>query len=80
MCGLIVNATAGRGTSLGEPIDADPGADLVVGPRVIIRPVVQLFVDPRQAGHGAVGKAVAYRLRLRRLLQIVTTTFCVEPL
>jgi hypothetical protein len=78
--GLVVDALAGRRPRGREPVDADPRQDLVVRPRVAVRPVVQLLVDPRQQADRAVGHAVADRLRLRALLHVVARAFGREPL
>nr|POE65110.1 hypothetical protein CFP56_34778 [Quercus suber] len=62
-----------------EPVDADPRADLVVGPGVVVGPVVQLLVQPGEQGDGAVGQRVAGRLRLGRLQRAVPGALGVEP-
>lgn len=41
---LVVEPHARRRAGRAEPVDAEPGADLVVGPGVRIGPVVQLLV------------------------------------
>lgn len=76
---LVVDPDAGGGARRAEPVEADPGAHLVVRPGVRVRPVVQLLVDPGQAGHGAVRQPVAERLRLGGLLQVVAAPFLLEP-
>ncbi len=52
---FVVDPRAGRGPGGREPVDRDPGQDLVVGPGVRVGPVVELFVDPGEQGGGAVG-------------------------
>lgn len=58
MRGLVVDANVRGGPRGREPVDADPGEDLVVGPRVGIGPVVQLLVDPGEQRDGAVSESV----------------------
>ena len=79
MRNLVVDANVRDGARGREPVDADPGEDLVVGPRVGIGPVVQLLVDPGEQRDGAVGEGVGQRLRLRRLQQPVAGSFLHEP-
>ncbi len=38
-----------------EPVDRDPSQDLVVGPGVLVGPVVEFFVDPGEQGDWTVG-------------------------
>lgn len=53
--------------------------DLVVRPWVVIRPIVQLLIDPRQQGDRAVVQSVAKCLWLGALLDTVSTAFVHEP-
>lgn len=76
---LVVDPQVCRRARGGEPIDGDPGQDLVVGPWVLIRPVVELLIDPRQKSDGRVGEAVAESLRLGALFQTVAGAFFEEP-
>lgn len=79
MEGFKVDPRVRRRARRAEPVDRDPGADLLVRPGVTVRPVVQLLVDPGQQGDGAVGEGVADRLRLRALLVAVAAALLVEP-
>ncbi|KAF4509392.1 hypothetical protein G6O67_003568 [Ophiocordyceps sinensis] len=56
---LVVDAQAGGRAGGGEVIDGDPSQDLVVGPGVVVGPVVELLVDPGQQGDGRVGEGEA---------------------
>ena len=76
---LVVDARGRGGAGGAEPVDAHPGADLVVGPGIAVGPVVQLLVDPRQQRGGRVCEGVADCLRLRRLLVAVAGAFVQEP-
>ena len=67
LCRLVVDAEAGVGAGVAEQVDADPGEDLVLGPRVRVGPVAQLLVDPREQAHGAVGHPESGGVRPRAL-------------
>jgi len=77
--GLVVDALAGCRPGGGEPVDGDPGQDLVVGPCVAVGPVVEFLVDPGEEADRAVGHAVANCLGFRRLLLVVAGAFRHEP-
>lgn len=53
---LVVDGHAGRWPRLAEPVQADPLADLLVRPRVVVRPRDQILVYPSQQPDGAVRK------------------------
>lgn len=61
---LVVDPEAGRRTRGAKVIHRHPGQDLLWIPRVVVAPVVQLFVDPRQQADGGVRGAVAEGLGL----------------
>ena len=46
MGGLVVDSEAGGGAGVREEIDRYPGEDLVVGPGVGVRPVVEFLIYP----------------------------------
>ena len=48
VCRLVVDPQVRGRARRREPVDADPRADLVVRPRVVVRPIVQFLVDPAQ--------------------------------
>ena len=72
---LVVDAQTSCGASGGEVVDRDPGEDLVVGPGVSVRPVVQLFVDPGEQADGTVSEGIAEGLGFGALLQSVPAAF-----
>ena len=76
---LVVDALTGGGPGGAEPVDADPGKDLVVGPGVAVGPVVQFLVEPREQADGGVGDGIADRLGFGALLEIVAGAFGREP-
>ena len=76
---FVVDALAGGGAGGAEPVDADPGQDLVVGPGVAVAPVVQLLVEPGEQADGRVGDGVADRLGFGALLEVVAGAFGREP-
>ena len=43
---FVVDADIGSWAGCAEPVDADPGAKLVVCEWVVVRPVVEFLVDP----------------------------------
>lgn len=79
MEGLVIDPQARARASSAEVVDADPSADLIVGPVVAIRPIVELFIHPCEESHGAVGERVGEGLRLGGLLGAVAGAFFEEP-
>ena len=80
MGGFVVDAQGSGGPAGGgEEVEGDPGEDLVGGPRVGVGPVVELFVDPGEAGDGAVGEGVGGRLGLGALEVAVAAALGREP-
>ena len=79
MASLVVDPRAGCWSGDGKPIDGNPGEDLVVGPGIIVSPVVEFFVDPGEESDGTVVETVTEGLGLRGLLLVVTETFFGEP-
>ena len=77
--GFIIDAQGSRGARSAVPVDGDPGQDLVVGPGVTVRPIVEFLVHPCQQADGGVGERVAQCLRFGGLLQSVTASFLQEP-
>lgn len=77
---LVINPQIRGGPRGREPVDADPRADLVVRPGVVVRPVVQFLVDPPQQPDRRVRQRVAQRLWLRALLRPVARALLQEPL
>lgn len=55
----VVNSLRRVRPRTAERVDANPGENLVGGPLVVVRPVVQLLVDPGQEPDGRVRHAVA---------------------
>ena len=76
---FVIDAEIGGDAGGAEPVDGDPGQDLVVGPGVGVGPVVQLFVDPGQEADGAVREGVAECLRFGLLFPTVAAAFREEP-
>lgn len=64
---FMIDPATGRGPGSAEPINADPGADLLIGPGIPVRPVMELLVDPAEQTYRAVGQAVAQGLGFGRL-------------
>ena len=79
MHNLVVDHMRRPRPSSAEGVNAHPRENLVLRPRVRIRPVVHLLVDPRQQRNRAVVQRVRQRLRLRRLLGVVAAPFLLEP-
>ena len=43
---FVVDPHAGGGAGGGEPIDAHPGEDFVIGPIISVGPIMEFFVYP----------------------------------
>ena len=71
----LVRPRAGRG----ELVDAHPRQNLVVRPGVLVRPVVQLVVEPGEQADGVRGHGVRQRLWLGLLQFVVPDAFDAEP-
>ena len=71
-CSLVVYSQTRRRPGCREPIDADPRQNFVISPWIVIRPVVQLFVDPCQQAYRTICEAVAESLRLGALFQSIS--------
>ena len=57
--GLVVNSgTSGRARSR-ELVYGDPSENFIISPRVVIGPVMQLFVYPRKQGNGRIVQSKA---------------------
>ena len=57
-----------------------PYHTFVVFPGIIVRPVVQFFVDPREQANGTISQRVTDRLRLGALSREITAASVLEPL
>ena len=62
-----------------KPVYTDPRQDLVVRSRMLVRPIVQLLIDPSEEGDGRGGEGVRERLRLCSLQLPVCLGFGGEP-
>ena len=69
---LIVYTQTRCWSGIGEVIDGHPSQDLVVGPRVVVCPIVQLLIDPCQQTYRRVVQSVTCRLRFRCLDGAIT--------
>jgi hypothetical protein len=76
---LIVDPLRGRWTSCRKIVDTNLRQDIVVRPWILIRPIVQLLVDPCKQPDRRAGYRVAYRLRLGPLELEVGGTLFLEP-
>lgn len=56
---LVVDERSGGGPGGREPVDGNPSQDLVVGPGVRVRPIMELLVDPGEEGDRAIVQGVA---------------------
>ena len=80
VCGFVVDAEAGGWAGSREPVYADPGQDLVVGPGVVVGPVMELLIYPCEQTNGAVCDRVTWGLWLGGLDGAVARAFFDEPL
>ena len=55
---FVIDAQTSCRAGGGMPVDGHPSEDFVVGPGVLVDPVVELLVDPCEEAGGAVGEGV----------------------
>ena len=72
MHGFVIDPLRCTRSGATELVDADPSQGFVRIPRVGIRPIVQLIVDPGQKCNGGVLEGVGEGLRSGRLFDIVS--------
>ncbi len=71
--------TRGLGPRVAEVIQAYPRQDLIFGPGVVVRPAVELLVNPGEEGDGvAVGGSYGCRLELSASVLILMRDFGIE--
>ena len=58
--GFVIDGMSGTRAGAAELIDTYPGEYLVIGPWVVVRPVVEFFVEPGKQANGRVVECVAY--------------------
>lgn len=71
MRGFVIDGVSGTRTGAAKLIDTYPGKYLVIGPWVVVRPVVEFFVEPGKQGNRRVVECVAYCAGFGRLEQVV---------
>ena len=71
MVGLVVEPQTCRHTGGRVPVDGDPSQDLVSGPRVVVRPVVEFLIQPGEESNRGVGKCAGERLPFRLVEEVV---------
>ena len=69
---FVVYPARSARTSTAKLIYTQPRQNLVVGPWIIVRPVVELLVDPRDQRNRRVAESVGDRLRFGTLQYVVT--------
>ena len=63
-----------------ELVDADPSQSFLDIPRIVVRPIMQLVVDPSQERDGGVFERVGEGLRSGRLFYVIScSTFSLSP-
>lgn len=76
---FVVDSHTGGWASAAEVIYRHPGENFLVAPGVLVCPVVQFLVDPREQSYGGVVQRVADGLRLRALQDAIPAAFRCEP-
>ena len=78
---LVINPLGCTRSCPTELVDADPSQSFLDIPRIVVRPIVQLIVNPRQERDGGVFERVGEGLRSGRLFQIIAcSNFSPSPL
>ena len=76
---FVIDSNIRRRPRSREEIDGNPSQNLIFRPRIIVRPIVQLFVNPGEEADGAVGEEIAQGLRLGALFALVAAAVGDEP-
>lgn len=75
MCSFVINAMRGAGACSAKTVDAYPGEDFIIGPRIRVSPIVQLFINPGEQSDRRIVERVGEGLGLGGLKQIIAFMF-----